>query len=95
MYRYHLAKEENQQIGNMPGSFQCIPERKGARTFPSNYRPISITNIVCKTLEYIIHSNLMDHLESHNILTINMGSINVDPVRPNHSSCRRPCELPQ
>ena len=43
--------------------------KKGSRTSPSNYRAISITSIACKTLEYIIHSNLMDHLECHNILS--------------------------
>ena len=43
--------------------------KKGARNSPSNYRPISITSIACKTLEHIIHSNLMNHLECHNILS--------------------------
>ena len=43
--------------------------KKGARNSPSNYRPISITSIACKTLEHIIHSNLMNHLERHNILS--------------------------
>ena len=37
--------------------------KKGARTSPSHYTPIYITSIACKTLEHIIHSNLMDHLE--------------------------------
>ena len=41
--------------------------KKGAKTSPSNYR--CITSIACKTLEHIIHSNLMDHLERHNILS--------------------------
>ena len=43
--------------------------KKGARNSPSNYIPISITSIACKTLEHIIHSNLMNHLERHNILS--------------------------
>ena len=43
--------------------------KKGARNSPSNYIPISITSIACKTLEHIIHSNLVHHLERHNILS--------------------------
>ena len=43
--------------------------KKGARNSPSNYRPISITSIAYKTLEHIIHSNLMNHLERHNHLS--------------------------
>ena len=30
---------------------------------PKNYRPISLTCIVCKVMEHIISSNLMSHLE--------------------------------
>ena len=43
--------------------------KKGARNSPSNYIPISITSIACKTSEHIIHSNLMNHLERYNILS--------------------------
>ena len=43
--------------------------KKGDRVSPSSYRPISQTSISCKTLEHIIHSNFMDHLENLNILT--------------------------
>ncbi|KAI0221088.1 hypothetical protein LSAT2_027493 [Lamellibrachia satsuma] len=43
--------------------------KKGDRGSPSNYRPISLTSISCKTLEHIVHSNFMDHLENLNILT--------------------------
>ena len=43
--------------------------KKGDRGSPSNYRSISLTSISCKTLEHIIHSNFMDHLENLNMLT--------------------------
>ena len=43
--------------------------KKGDRGTPSNYRPISLTSISCKTLEHIIHSNFMDHLENLKVLT--------------------------
>ena len=43
--------------------------KKGSRAEASNYRPVSLTVITCKILEHIIHSHVMDHLESLNILT--------------------------
>ncbi len=42
--------------------------KKGDRTQPSNYRPLSLTSICCNVMERIIHSNVMDHLDEHDIL---------------------------
>ena len=42
--------------------------KKGDKSKPENYRPVSLTSITCKLLEHIIHSNIMDHLEEHKIL---------------------------
>ena len=42
--------------------------KKGDRLQPINYRPISLTSITCKMLEHIITSNIMQHLDAHNIL---------------------------
>lgn len=42
--------------------------KKGDKTNPANYRPISLTCILCKTMEHIIASNLTRHFEEHNIL---------------------------
>ena len=43
--------------------------KKGERFKASNYRPVSLTCIPCKMLEYIIVSNVMRHFDIHNILT--------------------------
>ena len=42
--------------------------KKGDRTKPSNYRPISLTCILCKTLEHIVTPQLVKHFTSNNIL---------------------------
>ena len=43
--------------------------KKGKRSDPSNYRPISLTSIACKVLEHVIHSTIIRHLENFNILS--------------------------
>ncbi|KAK3083079.1 hypothetical protein FSP39_013376 [Pinctada imbricata] len=42
--------------------------KKGEKHVASNYRPVSLTSIVCKLLEHIIHSTVMGHFEHHRIL---------------------------
>jgi hypothetical protein len=42
--------------------------KKGDRSKPSNYRPVSLTPICCKIMEHIIHSTVMKHLDMHGIL---------------------------
>ena len=42
--------------------------KKGDRSKPANYRPISLTCILCKTMEHIIASNLVNHFTVNNIL---------------------------
>ena len=45
--------------------------KKGSRSDPANYRPISLTSLLCKTLEHIIYSHVMGYLERNNILSTN------------------------
>ena len=42
--------------------------KKGDKSDPANYRPISLTCELCKVMEHIIASNLTKHLSKHNIL---------------------------
>ena len=43
--------------------------KKGSKTEPCNYRPVSLTSIVCKTMEKIVRKHIMDHLSSNNLLS--------------------------
>ena len=45
--------------------------KKGNCSTPSNYRPISLTNVCCKLLEHIIYTHIFSHLNSHQILCDN------------------------
>ena len=43
--------------------------KRGNKQAPSNYRPISLTSIVIKTMERMIHSELMSTLEAHHLIS--------------------------
>ena len=42
--------------------------KKGDRTDPSNYRPVSLTSQVCKVLESLVRDHIIDHLSKNDIL---------------------------
>ena len=43
--------------------------KKGDRSLARNYRPVSLTCIPCKLLEHIVCSNIMSHLDEHELLS--------------------------
>ena len=43
--------------------------KKGDRTEPSNYRPVSLTSQVCKILESMVRKHILEHLAENNILS--------------------------
>ena len=47
----------------------CPLCKKGDRALASKYPPVSLTCILCKLLEHIVYSNIMDHLEKHSLLS--------------------------
>ena len=49
----------------------CPVFKKGNRSSPSNYRPISLTSSCCKVLEHIIFHSIMDYIQLNNILIDN------------------------
>ena len=59
-------------------STSCIPDiwktanitplfKKGDKRDTSKYRPISLTSVVCKIMERLIHDHLMEHLKINNL----------------------------
>ena len=43
--------------------------KKGKQTSPGNYRPVSLTSIICKLLESIIRDKLMEFLDTRSLLS--------------------------
>ena len=41
--------------------------KKGKRYLSANYRPVSLTSIICKVMEGVIRDKLVDHLLSHGL----------------------------
>ena len=42
--------------------------KKGDKSSAANYRPISLTCILCKVLEHILASNIVKHLDAQGIM---------------------------
>ena len=40
----------------------------GTRNKPENYRPVSLTSVVCKLLETLIRDNMVEFLVKHNLI---------------------------
>ena len=57
------------QSGTLPEEWKCANVtpvfKKGNTQFPSNYRPISLTSLVVKCLERIVHQHMIDFLDNH------------------------------
>ena len=69
----HLFRQTLEE-GNLPSIWKKalvspIYKRKGSKTSPNNYRPVSLTCIICKILEKIVRKAVMGHLQENNIVT--------------------------
>ena len=42
--------------------------KKGSRSQPSNYRPVSLTNQICRMFESIVRDSVVDHLEKNDLI---------------------------
>ena len=62
-------------------SYGCVPPdwkianvipifKKGDHSSTSNYRPVSLTSVVCRVMESIIKDSVLDHLLSNSLLNL-------------------------
>ena len=49
-------------------AFVCPLFKKGDTSLASNYRPISLTSILCKVLEHVVTTNVVSHMDKYNLL---------------------------
>ena len=60
------------ETSTIPGKYlaqSIIPiYKKGDRSLPSNYRPVSLTSHIIKVFERVVRQNIIDHLEDNNLL---------------------------
>ena len=59
--------------GNTPSTWRkalVVPIfKKGSKSDAGNYRPNSLTSVLCKLCEHILHSTILTHLANHKILS--------------------------
>ena len=78
-YALHIAPvlrviyTQSYQTGILPKHWlaaNIVPVyKKGDKSDPANYRPISLTSVCCKTMEHIICHSILDHLNTYNIIS--------------------------
>ena len=61
------------QNGKLPKQWKTANvsaiHKSGKKTDAANYRPISVTSIICRVMEKIIRNAIVQHLESNNLLS--------------------------
>ena len=62
--------EKSLQTGQLPKDWTRVSPlfKKGNKSDPANYRPISLTCILCKVMEHMVASNFTRHLNENHIL---------------------------
>ena len=46
----------------------CPIFKKGSKTDPGNYRPVSLTSVLCKVMESVLRDSIVEHLSKHNLI---------------------------
>ena len=42
--------------------------KKGSKSNPGNYRPVSLTSCVCKVMERLLKDKILEHLTKHHLI---------------------------
>ena len=71
-YPLKILFDKTVQTGKIPDKWKVAEVRpifkKGNKTQPGNYRPVSLTSIVCKVFEGFVRNVIMSHLIDNNLL---------------------------
>lgn len=43
--------------------------KKGNKNHPGNYRPVSLTSIICKTMETLVRNTIIEHMKQNNLFS--------------------------
>ena len=62
--------------------------KKGSKSLPENYRPISLTCVICRIMESFIKDAIMEHLVSNNLLSYKRTWFHCTAPRHNGSGVR-------
>ena len=60
-----------QKNANVAANVAAIFKNKGDKLDPSNYRPISLTCVLCKLFEHIIFTNILSHFKKYKVINEN------------------------
>jgi len=65
--------QQSISLGSLPQDWKTANVaplfKKGSRSKPENYRPVSLTSICSKILEHILASSMWSHLDEHHIIS--------------------------
>ena len=69
----YLIFKHSLEVGELPCEWKTANVspifKKGKKSDPLNYRPISLTSVPCKVMEKVIRDEIMEHLEQNNLLS--------------------------
>ena len=65
---YNKSLKEGKQPTIWKDSHVIPIHKKGSKTDPSNYRPISLTSVPCKIMESIIRDEVIEHLMTNSLI---------------------------
>ena len=72
-YPFKVLFDLTMRKGQIPGKWKQAEVRpifkKGAKSSPDNYRPVSLTSVVCKVFEKIVRDHMYKHMIDNNILS--------------------------
>jgi hypothetical protein len=66
---FNLSLESNEIPLQWKTAIISPIHKKGSKHCPNNYRPISLTSVICRLFENILCSNLLNHLYVNNLLS--------------------------